>query len=115
MGTTSKSDSVRDVSSWWSLLTLKDVERIRKAYTIPNNMTIRIPSPNSEIEVSDRENEVCILKAMFKLGIKLLLLAVVRELLHYLRLSLIHINPNVWRYLLACSVLWPMVLGEGTH
>lgn len=50
-------------------------------------MTIRILSPNSRIEVSDRENEVCVLEAMFKVGIKLSFVSVVQELLHNLKLS----------------------------
>lgn len=49
-------------------------------------MTIKIPSPNNETEVSELENEVCILEAMFKSCIRLRLLSVVRELLHYLKL-----------------------------
>lgn len=64
----------------------KKAKRIRKAYTIPSNVTIKIPSPNNETEVSELENEVCILEAMFKSCIRLRLLSVVRELLHYLKL-----------------------------
>lgn len=41
-------------------MTPKDTARIRKAYAIPNNVTIRILGPNNRIKKSDGENEVCV-------------------------------------------------------
>lgn len=60
------------------------------------------------------DNEVCVLEGIFKCGVCLPLLPVIRELLCELGLAPIQILPNAWQFMLACAVIWPMALGRGS-
>lgn len=80
--------SHRRCSSWWSILTSRDNGRLRKAYAISENVTVRILDAGVGTKPDDAIHEVCVYEQMFKAGICLPFLPKVQELLSKLGLVL---------------------------
>lgn len=93
-------------------MTERDIERLRREYSIPNVVSIRITGHDEGAVAHNQNTEVCVLKGIFKVGVHFSLLPVIQELLCELRLAPIQILPNGWRFVLACAIIWPMSLGK---
>jgi hypothetical protein len=88
-GDQAKDSAESSVSSafldWRTILSAKDVSRLRKAYAIPDDVAIRIPGKNEGATPSPNNREVAVYEAMFKAGLTLPLLPMMRELSSLLR------------------------------
>jgi hypothetical protein len=58
-------------------------------------------------------HEVCVYEHMFRAGLRLPFIPIIRELLSFLNLSPHQLSPNAWRTFLACVILWPLSMGPG--
>jgi hypothetical protein len=101
--------------SWRFEITSADEARLRNSYSIPSSITLRFATKNTGATVQDDTHEVCVYEYMFKAGFRFPFPRVVRELLHYLKITLHQLTPNAWKVLFACVLLWPKALGEGKN
>jgi hypothetical protein len=118
-GDQAKDSAESSVSSafldWRTILSAKDVSRLRKAYAIPDDVAIRIPGKNEGATPSPNNREVAVYEAMFKAGLTLQLLPMMRELLTELNLAPSQVKPNAWVLLVSFCILWKTVLGLNEH
>jgi hypothetical protein len=118
-GDQAKDSAESSVSSafldWRTILSAKDVSRLRKAYAIPDDVAIRIPGKNEGATPSPNNREVAVYEAMFKAGLTLPLLPMMRELLTELNLAPSQVKPNAWVLLVSFCILWKTVLGLNEH
>jgi hypothetical protein len=98
-------------NGWRSTLTDKQLERIRRDYQIPRSIKLRAPESDERVSVFTGRDEVGMHEDSLKAGLRFPIPREAREVLAYLSLAPSQLMPNAWRILLACSVLWPSVLG----
>jgi hypothetical protein len=97
---------------WASHLTASDEGRIRRECHIPSFIKIRFDGNSGAVARSDI-HEVCVYEHMFRAGLRLPFIPIIRELLSFLNLSPHQLSPNAWRTFLACVILWPLSMGPG--
>jgi hypothetical protein len=97
---------------WASHLSASDERRIRKECHIPSFIKIRFDGKSGAVARSDI-HEVCVYEHMFRAGLRLPFIPIIRELLSFLNLSPHQLSPNAWRTFLACVILWPLSMGPG--
>jgi hypothetical protein len=97
---------------WASHLFAADERRIRRECFIPSFIKIRFDENKSGAVARSDVHEVCVYEHMFKAGLRLPFIPIIRELLGFLNLSPHQLSPNAWRTFLACVILWPLALGR---
>jgi hypothetical protein len=97
---------------WASHLSAADERRIRKECFIPSFIKIHFDENKSGVVARSDVHEVCVYEHMFKAGLRLPFILIIRELLGFLNLSPHQLSPNAWRTFLACVILWPLALGR---
>ena len=78
---------------------------LRENFQIPDNIPIRLPY-KSEKCYYDRVEGVEVYEQMLKVGLRLPLSSLHRELLKCLGLSVNQVSPNAWRVFIAMEVLY---------
>jgi hypothetical protein len=96
---------------WASHLSASDERRIRKECHIPSFIKLRFDESQSGAVARSDVHEVCVYEHMFKAGLRLPFILIIRELLGFLNLSPHQLSPNAWRTFIACVILWPLALG----
>jgi hypothetical protein len=96
---------------WASLLSASDERRIGKECHIPSFIKLRFDESQSGAVARSDVHEVCVYEHMFKAGLRLPFIPIIRELLGFLNLSPHQLSPNAWRTFIACVILWPLALG----
>jgi hypothetical protein len=96
---------------WASHLSASDKRRIRKECHIPSFIKLRFDENQSGAVARSDVHEVCVYEHMFKAGLRLPFIPIIRELLGFLDLSPHQLSPNAWRTFIACVILWPLALG----
>uniref|UniRef100_A0A2N9FRQ1 Transposase (putative) gypsy type domain-containing protein n=1 Tax=Fagus sylvatica TaxID=28930 RepID=A0A2N9FRQ1_FAGSY len=81
-------------------------DRIRRRYQIPDDVVLRIPDSDERACCPKYEGDVAFYEADFKAGLRFPVQPFVRELLDYLSLAPGQINPNGWRTIISCMVMW---------
>uniref|UniRef100_A0A2N9G1E5 Transposase (putative) gypsy type domain-containing protein n=1 Tax=Fagus sylvatica TaxID=28930 RepID=A0A2N9G1E5_FAGSY len=84
----------------------EDIDRIRRRYQIPDDVVLRIPDSDERACCPKYEGDVAFYEADFKAGLRFPIQPFVRELLDYLSLAPGQINPNGWRTIISCMVMW---------
>uniref|UniRef100_A0A2N9F5T8 Transposase (putative) gypsy type domain-containing protein n=1 Tax=Fagus sylvatica TaxID=28930 RepID=A0A2N9F5T8_FAGSY len=84
----------------------EDINRIRRSYQIPDDVVLRIPDSDERACCPKYEGDVAFYEADFKAGLRFPVQPFVRELLDYLSLAPGQINPNGWRTIISCMVMW---------
>jgi hypothetical protein len=84
----------------------EDIDRIRRRYQIPDDVVLRIPDSDERACCPKYEGDVAFYEADFKAGLRFPVQPFVRELLDYLSLAPGQINPNGWRTIISCMVMW---------
>ena len=74
-------------------------------YQIPDHIPIRLPK-KSEKCYSGKTADVGMYDAMFAVGLRLPLMALHRQLVDFLGLSVSQIAPNAWRIFIRVEILW---------
>jgi hypothetical protein len=97
---------------WVPHLSTADERRVRKECFIPRFIKLRFDENNSGAVARSDTHEVCVYETMFKAGLRLPFIRIIRELLSFLNLSPHQLSPNAWRTFLSCVVLWPLALGR---
>jgi hypothetical protein len=97
---------------WASHLSAADERRIRKECFISSFIKLRFDENNSGAVARSDAHEVCVYEHMFKAGLRLPFIPIIRELLGFLNLSPHQLSPNAWRTFLACVILWPLAMGR---
>ena len=100
---------------WRTALFAKHISHLRKAYAIPDEVSIRIPDNNKGATLSGYNHKVVVYEVMFKVGLSLSLPPMVCKLLTELNLAPIQIKPNGWVLLVSFCILWKMAMGLGKH
>jgi hypothetical protein len=98
---------------WAPHLSASDERRIRRECHIPSFINIRFDANNSGAVARSDVHEICVYEHMFRAGLRLPFIPIVRELLGFLNLSPHQLSPNAWRTFLACVILWPLSMGPG--
>ena len=101
------------VNRSWKALTFfskirrdEDIDRIRRRYQIPDDVVLRIPDSDERACCPKYEGDVAFYEADLKAGLRFPIQPFVRELLDYLSLAPGQINPNGWRTIISCMVMW---------
>jgi hypothetical protein len=97
---------------WASHLSNADERCLRKECFIPSFIKLRFDENNSGAVARSDVHEVCVYEHMFRAGLRLPFIPIVRELLVFLNLSPHQLSPNAWRTFLACVILWPLSMGR---
>jgi hypothetical protein len=110
---TSGSRQIPRVNRSWKALSFfskirrdEDINRIRRSYQIPDDVVLRIPDSDERACCPKYEGDVAFYEADFKAGLRFPVQPFVRELLDYLSLAPGQINPNGWRTIISCMVMW---------
>uniref|UniRef100_A0A2N9HR96 Transposase (putative) gypsy type domain-containing protein n=1 Tax=Fagus sylvatica TaxID=28930 RepID=A0A2N9HR96_FAGSY len=83
-----------------------DIDRIRRRYQIPDDVVLRIPDPNERACCPKYEGDVAFYEADLRAGLRFPIQPFVRELLDFLSLAPGQVNPNGWRTIISCMVMW---------
>ena len=92
--------------SFFSKIRQDDVDRIRRRYQILDDVVLRIPDANERACCPKYEGDVAFYEADPRAGLRFPIQPFVRELLDYLSLAPGQINPNGWRTIISCMVMW---------
>ena len=92
--------------SYFSKFRQDDVDRIRRRYQIPDDVVIRIPDPDERACCPKYEGDVAFYEADLRAGLRFPIQPFVRELLDFLSLAPGQVNPNGWRTIISCMVMW---------
>uniref|UniRef100_A0A2N9IJQ9 Transposase (putative) gypsy type domain-containing protein n=1 Tax=Fagus sylvatica TaxID=28930 RepID=A0A2N9IJQ9_FAGSY len=92
--------------SFFSKIRQDDVDRIRRRYQIPDEVVLRIPDPDERACYPKYEGDVAFYEADLRAGLHFPIQPFVRELLDFLSLALGQVNPNGWRTIISCMVMW---------
>uniref|UniRef100_A0A2N9F5M2 Transposase (putative) gypsy type domain-containing protein n=1 Tax=Fagus sylvatica TaxID=28930 RepID=A0A2N9F5M2_FAGSY len=84
----------------------EDIDRIRRRYQIPDDVVLRIPDADERACCPKYEGDVAFYEADLRAGLRFPIQPFVRELLDYLSLAPGQINPNGWRTIIFCMVMW---------
>ena len=88
----------------------KIFKELHVRYQIPENIPIYLPKENEKC-YTGRTADVGMYDAMFAAGLKLPLMALHRQLVDYLGLSISQIAPNAWRTFIGAKILWGSLSG----
>ena len=88
----------------------KIFKELRVRYQIPENIPIYLPKENEKC-YTGRTADMGMYDAMFAAGLKLPLMALHRQLVDYLGLSVSQIAPNAWRTFIGAVILWGSLSG----
>lgn len=88
-----------------SLLTQVDLDHLRLKYSAPDQVTLRVPE-DDDLPSSSIAGEVALNRCFFKCWMRLPLQPFIRHLLRDVWLSPLQLNPNTWREIYCCYVLW---------
>uniref|UniRef100_A0A2N9GNP9 Transposase (putative) gypsy type domain-containing protein n=1 Tax=Fagus sylvatica TaxID=28930 RepID=A0A2N9GNP9_FAGSY len=83
-----------------------DIDRIRHRYQIPDDVVLRIPDPDEKACCPKYKGDVAFYKADLRAGLRFPIQPFVRELLDFLSLAPGQVNPNGWRTIISCMVMW---------
>ncbi len=83
-----------------------DIDRIRRRYQIPDDVVLRIPDTDKRACCPKYEGDVAFYEADLRAGLRFPIQPFVRELLNYISLAPGQINPNGWRTIISCMVMW---------
>uniref|UniRef100_A0A2N9FJL1 Transposase (putative) gypsy type domain-containing protein n=1 Tax=Fagus sylvatica TaxID=28930 RepID=A0A2N9FJL1_FAGSY len=92
--------------SYFSKFRQDDVDRIRRRYQIPDDVVIRIPDTDERACCPKYEGDVAFYEADLRAGLRFPIQPFVRELLDFLSLAPGQVNPNGWRTIISCMVMW---------
>ena len=92
--------------SYFSKFREDDVDRLRRRYQIPDDVVIRIPDSDERACCPKYEGDVAFYEADLRAGLRFPLQPFVRELLDFLSLAPGQVNPNGWRTIISCMVMW---------
>uniref|UniRef100_A0A2N9ILQ2 Transposase (putative) gypsy type domain-containing protein n=1 Tax=Fagus sylvatica TaxID=28930 RepID=A0A2N9ILQ2_FAGSY len=84
----------------------EDIDRIRRRYQIPDDVVLRIPDSDERACCPKYEGDVAFYEADLRAGLRFPVQPFVRELLDFLSLAPGQINPNGWRTIISCMVMW---------
>ena len=79
-------------------------------YQIPKHIPICLPYKNKKCYMG-RTADVSMYDVMFAVGLRLSLMALHRQLVNYLGLSISQIAPNAWRTFIGAEILWGSLSG----
>jgi hypothetical protein len=83
-----------------------DIDRIRRCYQIPDDVVLKIPDPDEKACCPKYEGDVAFYEADLRAGLRFPIQPFVRELLDFLSLAPGQVNPNGWRTIISCMVMW---------
>ena len=92
--------------SYFSRVTQDDIDRMRRRYQIPEDVVLRIPDSDERACCPKYVGDVAFYEADLKAGLRFPMQPVERELLDFLGLAPGQINPNGWRMIITCMVMW---------
>ena len=92
--------------SFFSKIKQNDIDRIRRRYQIPDDVVLRIPDSDERACCPKYEGDVAFYEADLQAGLRFPIQPFVRELLDFLCLALEQVNPNGWRTIISCMVMW---------
>uniref|UniRef100_A0A2N9HD79 Transposase (putative) gypsy type domain-containing protein n=1 Tax=Fagus sylvatica TaxID=28930 RepID=A0A2N9HD79_FAGSY len=92
--------------SYFSKFNEDDVDRLRRRYQIPDDVVIRIPDSDERACCPKYEGDVAFYEADLRAGLRFPIQPFVRELLDFLSLAPGQVNPNGWRTIISCMVMW---------
>uniref|UniRef100_A0A2N9GSL6 Transposase (putative) gypsy type domain-containing protein n=1 Tax=Fagus sylvatica TaxID=28930 RepID=A0A2N9GSL6_FAGSY len=92
--------------SFFSKIRQDDVDRIRRRYQIPDDVVLRIPDPDERACCPKYEGDVAFYEVDLRAGLHFPIQPFVRELLDFLSLAPGQVNPNGWRTIISCMVMW---------
>uniref|UniRef100_A0A2N9H0P4 Transposase (putative) gypsy type domain-containing protein n=1 Tax=Fagus sylvatica TaxID=28930 RepID=A0A2N9H0P4_FAGSY len=84
----------------------EDIDKIRRRYQIPDDVVLRIPDSDERACCPKYEGDVAFYEADLRAGLRFPVQPFVRELLDFLSLAPGQINPNGWRTIISCMVMW---------
>jgi hypothetical protein len=102
----SRVDGTWKAMSYFSKFNEDDVDRLRRRYQIPDDVVIRIPDDDERACCPKYEGDVAFYEAGLKAGLRFPIQPFVRELLDFLSLAPGQVNPNGWRTIISCMVMW---------
>ena len=92
------------VNKFLPMMSDKVFKGLRSHYQIPDHIPIRLPRKNERC-YSGRTTDVGMYDAMFTAGLSLPLIALHRQLVDFLGLSVSQITPNAWRIFISAKIL----------
>uniref|UniRef100_A0A2N9EEI0 Transposase (putative) gypsy type domain-containing protein n=1 Tax=Fagus sylvatica TaxID=28930 RepID=A0A2N9EEI0_FAGSY len=92
--------------SYFSKIRQDDIDRIRRRYQVPDDVVLRIPDPDERACCPKYEGDVAFYEADLRAGLRFPVQPFVRELLDFLSLAPGQVNPNGWRTIISCMVMW---------
>jgi hypothetical protein len=92
--------------SFFSKIRQDDIDRIRHRYQIPDDVVLRIPDPDERACCPKYEGDVAFYEVDLRAGLRFPVQPFVRELLDFLSLAPGQVNPNGWRTIISCMVMW---------
>ncbi len=92
--------------SFFSKNKQEDIDRIRRRYQIPDDVVLRILDPDERACCPKYEGDVAFYEADLRAGLRFPIQPFVRELLDFLSLAPGQVNPNDWRTIISCMVIW---------
>jgi hypothetical protein len=92
--------------SYFSKVNQDDIDRIRCRYQIPEDVVLRILDSDERACCPKYEGDVAFYEADLRAGLHFPMQPFVRELLDFLSLAPGQVNPNGWRTIISCMVMW---------
>uniref|UniRef100_A0A2N9INU5 Transposase (putative) gypsy type domain-containing protein n=1 Tax=Fagus sylvatica TaxID=28930 RepID=A0A2N9INU5_FAGSY len=92
--------------SFFSKIKQDDIDRIRRRYQIPDDVVLRIPDFDERACCPKYEGDVAFYEADLRASLRFPIQPFVRELLDFLSLAPGQVNPNGWRTIISCMVMW---------
>lgn len=77
----------------------------RERFGIPNGVSVQLLEGDVVPTEKSGDNPICFTKEQFNAGLRLPLLSLFKQFLHYMRIPPALIHPNVIRVLMGCSIL----------
>ena len=91
--------------SYFSIVDVEGLKRIRHQYQIPEDVVLRIPDLD-ERACSSKYDDVAFYESDFKVGLRFPMQPFIWELLDRLNLSPGQLALNAWRTTITCMVMW---------
>jgi hypothetical protein len=92
--------------SFFSKIKQDDIDRIRRRYQIPDHVVLRIPDFDERACCPKYEGDVAFYEADLRASLRFPIQPFVKELLDFLSLVPGQVNPNGWRTIISCMVMW---------
>lgn len=74
-------------------------------FAIPNGVSVQLLEGDAVLTEKSRDNAICFSKEQFNVGLRLPLLSLFKQFLHYTSIPPALLHPNVVRVLMGCSIL----------